>query len=119
MPRRVMLLVVDFPAYRTGTVYSTRIQAVRQNRQSGCLCVELVHLASEQAGRHIEVPLSLPVRPQGPTSDFLRACGIDVQIGVEIDPQQLVGRTVGVRFNGSNEPCGWVQPKHPEKEAKE
>ncbi len=117
MPRRMLLKVVDFPAYRLGTVHPVGIREIRQDRKADCLRLGLEHLGKEQEGRRVEVQLPLPVRPHGPTSDFLRACGCDVQLGTEIDLHKLVGKVLGVRFSQTNEPCAWVAMKPPDEEA--
>lgn len=98
MRRQRLLRVVEYEELVSGQDYLVRVADVKANHKTKRLQVHLEHRNPEQDGRPQEVVLPLPVRPNGQSAAFFRACGIDVQIDQEIDPDRAVGKQVMVRF---------------------
>ena len=98
MPKHKALKVVEYGAYVPGVDYLARVEDVRANLKTSKLLVRLEHLNAEQDGRVQEVVLSLPIRPDGRSASFFRACGMELQIDQEIAPKDVVGKRVIVRF---------------------
>ncbi len=119
MRKQQPLKVVDYPNFSMDLDYPVRVTRVRVNRKSQAMRVKIEHLYGEQDGRTQEVILPLPVRPSGKTASFMRACGVDVATGGEIDPNDALGKLVMVCFEQGIDPCGdpVASFKQPTKEA--
>ena len=60
--------------------------------------VLLRHVASEHAGHTHVFRFRSPLAIGGLGATFLRACGLTVRVNEEVDPREVVGRTVRARF---------------------
>lgn len=101
MPKRRKIRAADYDDYIAGLVYLLCVRAVKEDRATDTLVVTFEHLDKDQEGRTCEAALPLPPRPQNRTASFFRACGQEVRVDVELDPQQPVGNVIVGRF----EPC--------------
>ena len=96
MPRKKMISVVGFDRLAEGREYPCGVLSIEVNRNT--LAVTLAHLSVDQEGRRHLVSLPLPARPAGKTRDFLVALGVDVRIGVDVDPWKCVNGELLVTF---------------------
>lgn len=103
MTRPRTLTVEPYPDPAVDRNLSARVASAEANLKSQELRVRLELLSKEQEGRIQELSLPLPVRPAGRTASFVRACGIDVRVGAEIKPGDLVGKIILVRFGSETE----------------
>jgi len=103
MPKLFSLTVEDYPGLRKDAWYRLRVISVKKNRVPAGLQVELEHIDESQAGRKHVITFPLPLRPGGPTAEFLRACGFDLAVGTEVQPQEAVGKTVLATFGETND----------------
>lgn len=97
MPRPWFETITDFPDLTDKPYACCVVDVVKHHSPLG-IRVILEHTGSSQLGRRHEAILPLPCRPSGPTSEFFRACRLDVEVGSSVKPTQCVGKVVLVRF---------------------
>lgn len=64
--------------------------------------IRLTHRDGDQEGRTVEMTLPLPIRPQGITAEFCRACSLTVDPEHGTEPDQAVGRMLCAVFGKSS-----------------
>jgi len=95
MPRSWTLKVEAWPALNRATFYPVKVLGVSKDKPG--LLVELGHFDKSQAGRRHSILLPLPCRPEGLTSSFLSAAGLDVSIGT-VTPADAIGTILKARM---------------------
>lgn len=113
MPRGLRIRVQDFSRRRPKHDYAIRVMDVARSTQAGALLVRYQHEGDEQAGRCGEFNLPVPARPEGFTASFLRACGIEVTAGMEIEVGQVIHQVILARFDASDQPATFSRLKPP------
>ena len=71
---------------------------LRPRKNPSGMEVTLQHLGPGQAGRRKFLILPLPLGDGTITTAFLEACGLDVTKGAQVDPYDLVGSIIFIRF---------------------
>jgi hypothetical protein len=112
MPRPWIEEVCDWQEIDTGRVYRMCVSSIEKDKGGSAITGEVEHLEREQIGRKHSFSLTLPCRPEGPTASFLRACGQEVRVGIQIRPQEVcIGKVIGVRLrqeaDGTYQPCAF------------
>lgn len=102
MPRKSkpILIPIEGPLpYKKDRLYTGRIDTIKIPQKGNRLLVRIIHDDYEMAGRLVETTLPLPVRPDNPTYQFLKACGItELAEGKSIDASRLIAIRVGMRM---------------------
>jgi len=114
MPRDITIPIVDYPDRTPGRAYRLRLCALNRPRKQSHLLALLEHLDAEQAGRRLEVQLSLPCYPTGLTAELVAACGHPVQPGTSIRVKDCINKVVIVRFRRSESGDSEVASFEPE-----
>jgi hypothetical protein len=96
------LIVEDFPPRKADRSYRCAVLRVSKSKSPVGLLVVLEDRDADHLGQRTQVLLPVPVRPEGTTADFLRACGSEVAVGRSINPRSAVGVMVGVKFGPSS-----------------
>lgn len=99
MPREITIPIVNYPDRTPGRAYRLRVCALTRPRKQTHLLALLEHLDAEQAGRPLEIQLSLPCYPTGLTAQFIAACGHAIMIGTSVRVKDCLGKTVLARFH--------------------
>jgi len=108
MPREWMETVLENPKPQRRRVYLVEVKDVRKNKEPHGVFVELVFLDWDQFGcMHSEV-LPLPIRNDGITALFLRACGLEIKAGCKVNPKKVIGTKLGARFTIKSECTKWT-----------
>ena len=108
--RKWLIRIKDYPQISSCRFYQVRITDVGHKRKPDSIEVTLQHLSTEQEGRCHRVDLPLPIRGiSSKAARLFAACGIEIAIGIEIEPRSVVGRVFEVRFcqneNGDYQPA--------------
>ncbi len=98
MRKQKHIRVESHPPIVPGRRYTALVAELRVRLKQKELYAFFELLGKEQDGRIEQVVLPLPARPSGRTARFLRACGVALHAGSEIDPQEVLGRKLVVRF---------------------
>jgi hypothetical protein len=97
MPRSYEIEVEPYPDYTPDRYYVLRVTSISRSKKPRGLTVELEHLDQDQDGRKVEVFLG-PLRPDGRTASFFRACGQEICIGTKARPEECQGKVISARF---------------------
>ena len=97
-PRPIEFTVEAFSAYDPDEWYPVEVLDFRGGKKTGTLAVKLRHLARDQIGRTHMALLPYPIHPEGPTADFLRACGLEIQVGSTVSQKQAIGAVIRAKF---------------------
>ncbi|MFC1764999.1 hypothetical protein ACFL6U_23380 [Planctomycetota bacterium] len=96
MARKWTEQVKPFPCLKTQKPYKT---CVRQITKVGKAAeIQLEFMEAPQKGRTMTIQLSLPIRPEGITASFFKACGLDTSPQSTIVPQDTLGSLITVTF---------------------
>lgn len=96
--RQVFLTVEGEAPLRDGNWYKVGVVTAEVLKRKKWVEVTLRHGKGEHEGRCHVVQLALPIRPNGITAEFFRACGFEVSEGTTVRPSEVVGRTLEVKF---------------------
>lgn len=122
MSPSTIIRVAPWPKVSAKRKYKMLVAAVCKQRKQTSLCVTLEHLDPGQQGRIVECYLPLPCRPQGPTAEFFRGCGHEVEIDAKLNPRDCISRIIMVRFrvseSGGAEPSSFF-PEDPDHGSKQ
>lgn len=102
MPRAWYESIREWPSLAPTKWYIVRIVAIERANDQSAMRVSIEFLDPPQGGRRMELALPLPVRPNGLTSDFFAAAGIEMTPRRRIRPRDGLGRSVRVRFDASD-----------------
>ena len=108
--RKWLIKVCDYPEISPRKFYRLKITHIEQKNKSPVMEVTVQHLSPEQEGRSHQFVLPLPVRPMNLAAQFFLASGLQTNLGAEIEPQSVVGRTILVTF--SRDETGEYHPTH-------
>jgi len=102
-PRKNNLITIEpWPNPRKGKLYKGIVRKVEKKTE--CVQVTIENVDPTQLGRIHQESLPLPARPGNRLSRFLTACGMDADaIGTTIDPHDIAGATIGMRFGPAAE----------------
>ena len=98
MPRKRTLRVMPYGNYKTERWCKVAIISVEILRNAHRLRVTFENIDSDQLGRQHCEELPVPVRPFGRTASFFGAAGVVVSIDRRISIDDVVGKTILVRF---------------------
>jgi hypothetical protein len=96
MPRLWTIVVSAWSRLVEDRPYDVRVIDVRRNAKPDGVLVTLEHL--EEPGRRNTVLLRLPCRPDGPTAEFFRACGQEVEPDTRLRPRDCIGQIIAAHF---------------------
>jgi len=96
MPRKKMLRVVADPQPKADVAYRIQVTAAEPFRDT--LKVAFRHLSSEMEGFTRVVHFRLPITPGSLGGELFRACGITTEEGSDLDPNEIIGAVLTVRF---------------------
>ena len=91
-------VVKSWPALKSHQLYRVRIFNIEKLDEEREIQVTLEFLEKQMQGRHLDIRMSLPIRSDGVTADYFRACGIQVVPNMRITPRETIGKTLHVRF---------------------
>jgi len=99
-PRKNNLITIEpWPNPKKGKLYKGVVRKVDVDHKTKHVQVSVENLDPTQLGRIHEKTLLLPAHPGNGLSRFLTACGMDTDtIGEAIDPHDIAGATIGMRF---------------------
>ncbi|MHC4538658.1 MAG: hypothetical protein ACYTEK_22820 [Planctomycetota bacterium] len=102
-PRKNNVITIEaWPDPKKGKLYRGIVREAIKKTKHVQLTIE--NFDTTQLGRTHDVNLPLPVRPGNRTWSFFAACRIDVNtVGAKICLDDIVGITVGMRFNAVGE----------------
>ena len=98
MPRAWEVIVEPYPEMDAERDYLVSVLAIKKSKAPRGISVVLEHVDGEQVGRKHSIILPLPIRPDGITGDFFRACGMAVAVGGRLTPRDAIGVAVNARF---------------------
>ena len=104
-------IVKPYPQLRRGRPYRVRVIDIGKEAGSKTIEVTLEFLESNQKGRRIRGPLTLPIRPDGPTADYFRSCHLEIRPQARISPRDTINCEIIARFEQATAGESW-QPIH-------
>lgn len=90
--------VKSWPAFDHKRLYHVCVKAIQKSPQGKSMLADLEFLEGPQKGRRLREALELPIRPEGRTADFFRACGREVNLKATLSPPDTVGSVIRVRL---------------------
>ena len=105
--RKWIEIIRPYPSFQKNKPYRVRVADIKKNTDTGTLEVSLQFQDKYQAGRKIQIPLNLPIRPDGHTADFFRACGITVETNSKISPPDVIGCEINIVFGQVDVDNNW------------
>lgn len=101
--RKWLETVKDWPKFKPGQYYLAEILKIK--KQCKQIQVSLRFLEEEMRERTLTIHLPLPIRPEGVTADYFRACGLAVSPLVPICPNDTLGSQIRIQLKPSD--TGW------------
>ena len=90
--------VKPWPRLCSNRLYMVRVISVSKEEDGKSILLEVEFLEDQQKGRNLQDNLDLPIRQQGRTADFFRACGWEVKLQARLTPLDTVGCTISVQL---------------------
>ena len=107
MARKWVERMVGWDTFREGEWYTVAVEEVTKCAEPRGMLVKLLFRESPHTGRLQEVFLSLPARPSGVTTEFVRSTGLAAPDGT-FAPRDAISRTLRARFALSPDGQGWT-----------
>ena len=90
--------IKPWPTLCRNRLYRIRVTAIRKSPQAKAIQLEGEFLDGQQNGRKLSETLELPIRPEGRTANYFRACGQEVKLQARVLPKATLGCVIGVRL---------------------
>ena len=91
-------IVKPWPRLYSNRLYTVRVVSIGKQDDGKSMLLEVEFLKDQQKGRRLLDSLELPIRLQGLTANFFRACGQGVKLQARLSPMDTVGCTINVQL---------------------